>query len=174
MRQHVMAKNTAKTSTHGLKLGSLVKDSITGFTGIATARTEFAYGCVHIRIQAQSLTEEGDPVPVHDFDDQRIEVLAPPSKKWPEPKKSKITLGDIVRDTFTGAVGTATSRTVGIDGSIKLIVEQSGLTKDGEPRPAFYTVIERLEIVDKRELTVSETSAATSGGPMCRQVSDLE
>lgn len=169
-----MGKNTAKTSTSGLKLGSLVKDSITGFTGIAIGRIEFAYGCVHIRIQAKSMTEEGTPIPVHDFDDQRIEVLAPPSKKWPEPKKSKIKLGDVVRDTLTGAAGIATSRTVGIDGSTRLVVEQPGLTKDGEPQPAFYASIERVEIVDKRELTVSESSVATSGGPMCRKVRDTE
>lgn len=35
-----MAKNTAKKSAPGIKLGRLVKDSITGFTGIAIGRTD--------------------------------------------------------------------------------------------------------------------------------------
>ena len=169
-----MAKNTAKKTAQALKLGSLVKDSITGFTGIAIARTEFAYGCVHIRIQATGMTEAGEPVGAHSFDDQRIEVLAPPSQEWPEPKKSKIKLGDVVRDLLTGAVGIATSQTVRIDGATKLIVEQPGLTKDGEPRPPFYGSIECLQVVDRRELTVSATSVATSGGPMSREINDLD
>lgn len=48
-----MAKPTAKKSGPGIALGSLVKDRITGFKGIAIGRTEFGYGCVHIRVQAQ-------------------------------------------------------------------------------------------------------------------------
>ncbi len=149
-------------------MGSLVIDRITGFKGIAISRTEFGYGCVHISIQAQQLIKDGDPIPAQTFDDQRIDVLAPPKRAWPEPKKSPIKLGDFVRDTVTGAAGTATGRTIGLDGRIKIMIEQSGLTELGEPRSAILTIAERIEVIDRNKLTVSDTSVATSGGPMPR------
>jgi hypothetical protein len=163
-----MAKNIVKKSASGIKLGSLVKDSITGFTGIAIGRTEFGFGCIHIRVQAQGLTKMGDPIPVQSFDDQRIEVLAPPAKLWPEPKRTAIRLGNVVRDTLTGAVGVATALTVGLDGQINIIIEQPGLTPDGEPKSSLYSNADRAVVVDRRELKVSKASIATSGGPMAR------
>lgn len=33
-----------------IKLGDLVKDKVTGYTGIATSKTEFLNGCVQIEI----------------------------------------------------------------------------------------------------------------------------
>lgn len=163
-----MPKNNVKKSAPGIKLGSLVKDSITGFTGIAIGRTEFGFGCIHIRVQAQGLTKTGDPIPVQSFDDQRIEVLAPPTKLWPEPKRTAIKLGNVVRDTLTGAVGIATALTVGLDGQVNIVFEQPGLTPEGEPKSSLYTTAERAVVVNKRELKVSEASVATSGGPMAR------
>lgn len=166
--EYPMAKHTANKSTTGVPLGSLVRDRITGFSGIAIGRTEFGFGCIHIRVQAKGLTASGDPIPVQAFDDQRIEVVEPPTKRWPEPKKSPIRLGDLVRDTLTGAVGVATSRSISLDGRINIIIEQSGLTPEGEPKSPLYTNAERVEVIDKRELKASESSAAKSGGPMAR------
>jgi hypothetical protein len=56
-----------------IKLGSRVKDSISGFTGIATARVEYMYGCARILIEAEQLRDGK-----HDdcyFDEQRVVVL---------------------------------------------------------------------------------------------------
>jgi len=165
-----MAKSTARKSSPGVKLGSLVKDRITGFKGIAIGRTEFAFGCVHIGIQAQQLTKDGDPIPPQYFDDQRVEVLAPPTKPWKEPKVSTIKPGDWVRDFITGATGTVTGRTVALDGRVSVIFEQPGLTDLGEPKTSLVTIVERIELVDRRTLEVSSASVATSGGPMARPV----
>ena len=165
-----MAKKTAKKTAPGIKLGSLVKDSITGFKGIAVGRTEFAFGCVHIRIQAQGLTKEGDPIPTHTFDDQRIEVLAPPTQSWAEPKPTIVRIGNIVRDTASGAVGVASAKTTSLDGHVNFIIEQSGLTSDGTPKNPFFASAACVVLVDKRELKVSKDSTATSGGPMARPV----
>ena len=85
-----------------------------------------------------------------------------------------IKLGDIVRDILTGATGVATSRTVGLDGQITFIIEQSGFTEDGEPKDPFYLNAERIEVIDKRDLAVSRTSVATSGGPMPRSATNIE
>jgi len=58
-----------------IKLGSKVRDNITGFEGIAVARTEWLYGCVRILIEPKRLQPTGDPGTVHAFDEQRIELV---------------------------------------------------------------------------------------------------
>lgn len=173
-KSRFMAKKTSKNTPAGIQLGSTVKDAITGFTGIAVARTEFGYGCVHITVQAPGVTKSGDPIPLQTFDDQRIDVLAAPAKPWPKPEQSTIKLGDTVCDTLTGLTGVATSRTVNLDGQEKIILEQAGLTADGEPKPPFCATGRRLEVVDRRQLKVSKSSIATSGGPMARLAVHVE
>jgi len=71
----------------GIKLGDLVKDVITDFTGIATSRTEHLYGCVHIGITSRGLDKDGIPVGAMSFDEQRVilvdkrdPVVSPDSK----------------------------------------------------------------------------------------------
>ena len=163
-----MSKTTTKKSAQGIKLGSLVKDNITGFTGIAIGRTEFAFGCIHIRIQAQGLTKEGEPIPTQSFDEQRIEVIKQSTKSWARPKETTIKLGNMVRDPLTGAVGIASARTFSLDGDVNILIEQAGLTQDGSPKPPLYAHAGRVVVVDKRELQVSKDSVATSGGPIAR------
>jgi hypothetical protein len=163
-----MAKTTAKKSAFGIPLGSLVKETITGFTGIAVGRTEFEFGCVHIRIQALGLTRDGDPIPVHTFDDQRVELLSPPTRSWAEPKSTSVKLGNVVRDLTSGAVGVASAKSVGLDGQVNFIIEPAGLTQDGVPKNPFYASAAHVVVLDKRELKVSKDSVATSGGPMAR------
>lgn len=74
-----------------IKLGNKVKDSITGFTGIATTRTEYLYGCVHIGITPESLSKESQPIDTHYFDEQRIVTLK--EKAIPVSKDSAATSG---------------------------------------------------------------------------------
>jgi hypothetical protein len=57
-----------------VKLGSKVRDGITGFSGIATGRTEWLYGCARVAIEPQEL-KDGKPIDACWFDEQRIEVL---------------------------------------------------------------------------------------------------
>ena len=66
-----------------IKLGSEVRDIITGFKGIATGRNVFLYGCVRILIEPAEMYE-GKPVEGCWFDEQRIEVI---EKKAPEVSK---------------------------------------------------------------------------------------
>lgn len=59
-----------------IKLGSRVKDSITGFEGIAVARTEWLYGCSRITIESTKLDiANGEPIPLHSFDEQRVVLI---------------------------------------------------------------------------------------------------
>lgn len=163
-----MSKTTTKKAARGIKLGSLVKDNITGFAGIAIGRTEFGFGCIHIRVQARGLTAEGEPIPEQSFDEQRIEVLKQSTKSWPQPKETSIKLGDMVRDPLTGAIGIASAKIATLDGDLNILIEQAGLREDGSSKPPLYASADRVVIEERRELKVSKDSAATSGGPLTR------
>lgn len=55
-----------------VRLGDKVTDSITGFTGVATARTLYLYGCVKVCVEPVEL-HEGKPVECQWFDEQRVD-----------------------------------------------------------------------------------------------------
>jgi hypothetical protein len=58
-----------------IKLGNKVRDTLTGFTGIVTSRTEYLYGCVHIGVTPEDLDKDGKVKQAEFFDEQRIEVI---------------------------------------------------------------------------------------------------
>ena len=65
-------KKKASSKPAGIKLGDLVKDMITGFTGIASSRTEHLFGCVHIGITSNRTDKDGIPIGAMSFDEQRV------------------------------------------------------------------------------------------------------
>lgn len=56
-----------------IKLGSRVRDTLTGFEGIATGRTTFLFGCVRVCIESPEL-EKGETIE-NWFDEQRVETV---------------------------------------------------------------------------------------------------
>jgi len=42
-----------------IQLGQKVKDKITGFTGIATAKTEYLNGCLQVLVQPKMVVKKG-------------------------------------------------------------------------------------------------------------------
>jgi hypothetical protein len=48
---------------------------LTGFSGIATARSEWLYGCARICIEPEEL-HDGKPIERQWFDEQRVEVVS--------------------------------------------------------------------------------------------------
>lgn len=66
-----------------IKVGEMAKDSITGFTGIVVARTEWLNGCARITLQPKGL-KDGKPVLMETFDEMQIEVVK--GKGWKEPR----------------------------------------------------------------------------------------
>lgn len=60
--------------TNMVKLGAHVRDTITGFEGIATGKSEFVNGCVSVAVTRTELSKDGE-VKIEWFDEQRIEVL---------------------------------------------------------------------------------------------------
>lgn len=57
-----------------VKLGSKVRDSLTGFEGIAVARTEWLYGCSRVGVESTVL-KDGKPIGTEWFDEQRCELV---------------------------------------------------------------------------------------------------
>lgn len=57
-----------------MKLGDKVTDSITGFTGIVVAITDWIHGCIRVTVQAQQL-EDGKPVPTQCFDEGQLVIV---------------------------------------------------------------------------------------------------
>lgn len=58
-----------------VKLGSKVQDVITGFTGIATARTTFLYGCAHVAVKSQDLDKDGKVMDAQWFEEPQLKVM---------------------------------------------------------------------------------------------------
>lgn len=63
-----------------IKLGSEVKDVYTGFSGVATGRTEYLYGCTRVLVEPREL-HEGKPIDGQWFDEQRIELVTESAPK---------------------------------------------------------------------------------------------
>jgi hypothetical protein len=64
-----------KTNTKTVETGDLVKDRITGFSGIAVAKTTWINGCVRWTVQPTKLTKEGAQRPTECFDHEQMVVV---------------------------------------------------------------------------------------------------
>jgi hypothetical protein len=66
--------------------GDKLKDSITGFEGVVTVRTDFINGCIRYGIQSPDLDKDGKPTDVEYFDEPQLNLVEPtkPSKKKKE------------------------------------------------------------------------------------------
>lgn len=57
-----------------INLGDVVKDTITGFEGVAVASYEYLHGCRRICVQPQAL-HEGKPIEASTVDEPQLEVV---------------------------------------------------------------------------------------------------
>lgn len=76
-----------------IELGDKVKDVLTGFSGVAIARTEWLNGCVRITIQGEGM-KDGLPIEGFTVDEQQIKVMkakafVPETATAPAPKTKK-------------------------------------------------------------------------------------
>ena len=63
-----------------ITLGRRVKDSITGYEGIAVARTLWLYGCIRIGVQGD-LNKDGKVPDILTFDEAQLNVIPKPMNK---------------------------------------------------------------------------------------------
>jgi len=55
-----------------IKLGEIVRDSISGFEGVAVARAEYLNGCISYQVEPARLNEDGSIPKAEWFDEQRL------------------------------------------------------------------------------------------------------
>jgi hypothetical protein len=74
-----------------IKLGTTVTDSVTGFTGVATSRTEYLNGC--IRVGVQPVAKDNKIEDAFHIDEQQLvqhgslEIINGPGGDRPGPSK---------------------------------------------------------------------------------------
>jgi len=59
-----------------VELGQKVKDNITGFAGIATAKCEYLNGCISIQVKPIKLTKEGKMIEAEWIDEQQLIITS--------------------------------------------------------------------------------------------------
>jgi hypothetical protein len=66
--------NSVKTGCK-IELGNLVKDKVSGISGIAVSRTEFLNGCVRYSLQPKPAKKDGSMPAELWFDEKQLEVV---------------------------------------------------------------------------------------------------
>ena len=54
------------------ELGQVLKDGVTGCTGVVMARAEYFTGCIHYALQSRKLDDKGTPLEWNWFDGSRL------------------------------------------------------------------------------------------------------
>lgn len=67
-----------------IKLRDIVKDEVTGFIGMAVAKSIFLNGCVQFAVTPQTL-KDGMPQKNQWFDVEQLSVVTPAAKETPTP-----------------------------------------------------------------------------------------
>ncbi len=55
-----------------IKLGEMATDSISGFIGVATGRTEYLFGCIQVKLTPKGLNAKGGPIESEWFDELQL------------------------------------------------------------------------------------------------------
>lgn len=147
-------------------LGKAVEDIYTGFKGIVIGVTDHLYGCRTCVVEPTVLKGDGTMSERQGLDEQRLKVSR---DKQPEAKITTtdclISLGDHVRDTYTGFEGIAAAITTWTSGRVTIGIEPTSLKDDGSMKDAAYVDFQRVEVVAPDKPEVAEGSTAPTGGP---------
>lgn len=108
-----------KKVEHKIKLGQKVKDIVSGFEGIATARATALNGCIQYAIKPMYLNKDGKVPNAETIDQQQLEIVDEKPIARVRPKKLKFELGDKLEHIITGFHGTATLVIEHISGGIE-------------------------------------------------------
>jgi len=154
-----------------VEVGDEVKDQITGFKGIAMARTNFLYGCVRIEVQPQKLKADKNIEESVYFDETQLIVIkkqAVVGNRFLVP--SHIQVGDEVKDIVTGYKGIANCTHESLFGYAMVSIQPQG-TKDGKIMDPIYFNVGRIEVLKKNKIEPTEKSKEaiktkkSTGGP---------
>ena len=113
-----------------IKLGTKVRDRVTGFTGIVDNKAVFLYGCTRVCIQPP-VKEDGTIPESYMIDEPQLEVLDPtPVMEVPEEPMAIVKMGNLVVDPISNIKATVTGRAVYLNGCSRVLLEPTEKHKD--------------------------------------------
>ena len=111
--------------------GDTVKEKISGFNGVVTARCELFSRNIRYYIRPAKLGTDGKPHEGSWQDEDGLDLVKK-SKEKREPRAFKFGLGDEVKDSLSDHAGTIIARSDHIRACTTYSVQQRELTKDGK------------------------------------------
>jgi hypothetical protein len=145
-----------------VQIGDEVKDTITGYQGIAMAIYNWVDNNDTVGIQKEGLNKDGVPEDIRWFDITRLQVIES-SKKLAIPCPApKFKFYDEVKDKPTGFLGKVTGMSHWITGCIRMTVTSNQIRQDGENFVEMSLPQDRLELVEEAK---KEEKPVKTGGP---------
>ena len=141
------------------EIGDEVLDSISGFKGVITARTEYLYGTINYHVKPMEL-KDNKPQEEESIEEPQVQLLTKNKLKVEGDFEPRFNLGDVVRDSLTSYKGTVVARVYYINGCIHVGVKSSEL-KDGAPLPSVWFNQDQVELLEETK----QTERKSNGGP---------
>jgi hypothetical protein len=145
-----------------IKLGDIARDTITGFEGVAIARSTALNNCPRWTLQPQEV-KDGVATESRSFDEPNVEFVRGtdiPTIACVRPEEPA-ELGDTVRDLVTGLEGVVMSITIFQAGCTRIAVQPRAL-KDGLPVSASYCDECHLAVIKRAS---PKPAPVNTGGP---------
>ena len=146
-----------------IPLGTVVRDKVTGFVGIAENRATFLYGCDRYCVQPQ--VDKDGKIPENQMVDEPQLVIVEGEKVVMSPAgepKQLVELGQSVFDPVRGMEGTVMGRAVYLNGCARIWIQPK---QKGEKERRSWWVDEPQ--VEPRESCIKKASKTEKkrGGP---------
>jgi hypothetical protein len=135
-------------SKEKIKLGSKVRDVISGFMGIAAARAEYLHNQDSIGIRGTEL-KDGKPLETVFMDSTYIEFIEDTDIPVPDFPTPTVELGDTIEDTISGCKGVAIGRAYWLSGCIRIGIQPQGLTKEGQAIDEQWFPMSQVKVLKK-------------------------
>lgn len=151
-----------------IELGYMVRDKLTGFTGVAENRATFLYGCDRYCVQPP-VDKDGKIPESTMIDEPQLELVADTERvvEPMQPPEQSVKLGLVVFDPIRGVEGTAFGRAVYLNGCARLFVHPKRTGKDNDK--SFWVdepqVEVRTSLLGKDKKTIDSVPRARTGGP---------
>lgn len=153
-----------------IQLGTIVKDKVSGFVGVAENRATFMYGCDRYCVQPR-VGEDGKLPDSNMFDEPQLEIVTGEDRVMipaGEPEKL-VDMGQLVIDPIQGIEGTVVGRAVYLNGCSRIMVQPKFV--DGKAVAHFWVDEKQVEpkntFTGKKKITKEpeKRETAYTGGP---------
>lgn len=148
--------------TDTIKLGNKVKDVVSGFTGIVTARMTSLNGMVQYVVRPPQTKDKPDILPdAQFFDYQQLKIMTGGLKDIiSNIVQTDIELGTQVEDIVTGFKGTAIAKMEFTNGCLQICIKPKMSKKDkdeGKMPEGEWVDSNQIKIVSKGTNTIKKT-----------------